>query len=216
MDNISLKGKMIDLTMTYSDQIAGFEKARAKTLAKNGWNASHLSIYSHAGTHMDAPYHFGVENKYINEYKPEELIIRGHLINLKDTKPQQLITVEMVEGQLEDFNGGDAILLRTDWSNRIGTAMYRNDLPRISVALANWCADNQVGILGVEPPSVADVNNITEVTQIHEILMKGQVTIVEGLCNLDKINTKHILLIALPLKIKNGDGAPARVVAIEQ
>jgi kynurenine formamidase len=70
-------------------------------------------------------------------------------------------------------------------------------------------------MLGVEPPSVADVNNLPEVTKIHEILLGGGITIIEGLCNLDQIKAEFVTLIALPIKYKNGDGAPARVVAIE-
>jgi kynurenine formamidase len=70
-------------------------------------------------------------------------------------------------------------------------------------------------MIGVEPPSVADVNNLTEVTTIHEILLKG-VVIIEGLSNLEKLQSNCVELIALPLKIKNGDGSPARVIAIEK
>ena len=70
-------------------------------------------------------------------------------------------------------------------------------------------------MLGVEPPSVADVNNLEEVTRIHRILLKGGVTIIEGLCNLEGITGDKCWLIALPLKIFQGGGAPARVIAIE-
>ena len=73
-----------------------------------------------------------------------------------------------------------------------------------------------IGILGVEPPSVADVNNLEEVTKIHQILLGGDVIIVEGLCNLDLIEKPKVKLIALPLKVTNGDGAPARVIAIQE
>ena len=70
-------------------------------------------------------------------------------------------------------------------------------------------------MLGVEPPSVADVNNLEEVTRIHRILLEGGVVIVEGLANLSALTKPKVTLIALPLKIAAGDGAPARAVAIE-
>jgi kynurenine formamidase len=38
---------------------------------------------------------------------------------------------------------------------------------------------------------------------------------VEGLCNLEEIRKPKVKVIALPLKIEGGDGAPARVIAIE-
>ena len=73
-----------------------------------------------------------------------------------------------------------------------------------------------VNMLGVEPPSVADVNNRAEVTEIHTILMQNDVVIVEGLTNLDKISGNKVTLIAMPLKIEKGDGAQARVIVIEE
>lgn len=116
----------------------------------------------------------------------------------------------------QKFKEGDSLLLRTDWSKRLGTEGYHNDLPRISAELANWCVEKKVQILGVEPPSVADVNNLPEVTEIHHILLRGGILIVEGLINLDVIEKQYVELIALPLKIKKGDGAPCRVIAIEK
>ena len=69
--------------------------------------------------------------------------------------------------------------------------------------------------LGVEPPSVADVFNLEEVTRIHQILLTGKVVIVEGLTQLDQLSEKQVTFIALPLKIEAGDGAPCRAMAIE-
>ncbi|MEL7122642.1 MAG: cyclase family protein, partial [Bacteroidota bacterium] len=71
-------------------------------------------------------------------------------------------------------------------------------------------------MLGVEPPSVADVNNLVEVTQIHTTLLQGKVSIIEGLTNLESISSDKVWLMALPLKIKDGDGAPARVIAFSK
>ena len=68
----------------------------------------------------------------------------------------------------------------------------------------------------MEPPSIADVLDLDEVTKIHQILLGGDIIIVEGLTNLEALKREMVKLIALPLKIKNGDGAPARVIAIEE
>jgi arylformamidase len=60
--------KLIDLTLPYDENIAGFSSETARTVEKNGWNARTLHIYSHAGTHMDAPFHFAVSDETIDEY----------------------------------------------------------------------------------------------------------------------------------------------------
>jgi kynurenine formamidase len=100
--------------------------------------------------------------------------------------------------------------------SRWGTPQYRDELPRVSRDLALWCVNRQVRILGVEPPSVADVNNREEVEQIHAILLNGGVIIIEGLTNLEAISSSRVIFAAFPLKIKDRDGPPVRAVAIEE
>lgn len=68
--------------------------------------------------------------------------------------------------------------------------------------------------LGVEPPSVADVNNRAELTRIHRILLGGGVTLVEGLTGLDQLALPRVFFIAAPLKIEGGDGCPCRAFAM--
>lgn len=207
---------MIDLTLTYDDQVAGYHREISKTVEADGWNASTLHLYSHAGTHMDAPLHFGVSKQTIDTFQPDQLMGKAWVVSIPVREPQLLLKVADLGDVAQQFEAGDSLILRTGWSQYLGQVKYRNELPRISEALATWCVENQVKMLGVEPPSVADVNNLTEVTKIHQILLGGKVIIIEGLCHLDQISKKEVLLIALPLKIYQGDGAPARVIALEE
>ena len=73
----------------------------------------------------------------------------------------------------------------------------------------------KVALVGVEPPSVADVNSVEELTVVHRILLGGNVVIVEGLAHLDQLRREVVEFIALPLKIVGGDGCPVRAIAIE-
>jgi kynurenine formamidase len=75
--------------------------------------------------------------------------------------------------------------------------------------------EKRINIVGVEPPSIADVNNIQELQTIHRILMEGDVLILEGLCNLERVILDYVELLALPLKIGQGDGAPVRALIVE-
>ena len=108
------------------------------------------------------------------------------------------------------------MLLRTDWHKRYGAREYRHELPRISLELACWLVEKEVVLVGVEPPSVADVNNMRELTDVHQTLFRGNVVIVEGLAHLDQIAKPTVQFIALPMKITNGDGSPVRAIAIEE
>jgi kynurenine formamidase len=63
---------------------------------------------------------------------------------------------------------------------------------------------------------VADVNNLAELTEVHQTLFRGTVLIVEGLARLDQLTREVVEFIALPLKIVRGDGCPVRAIAVEE
>ncbi|AZQ59186.1 cyclase family protein [Maribacter sp. MJ134] len=213
---MDLIGKnVIDLTLTLSDKMKGVSITEARSLAKDGWNASTLELYSHVGTHMDAPLHFEVTQQSIDEISVARFISEAWVVNLSHIAPSAMITVSDMSPIANKIKKGQSLILQTDWSKRVDTKSYRDELPRISKELALWMGKKGIGLLGVEPPSVADVNNLKEVTEIHTILMQNDIIIVEGLTNLDSINKEQVTLIALPLKVLRGDGAPARVLALE-
>jgi kynurenine formamidase len=134
---------------------------------------------------------------------------------LTPVQPRELLGIDRLAPRAEQIQPGDRLLLRTDWHRQAGTDAYRNELPRVSVELARWLVDKRIALIGVEPPSVADVNNATELIDVHRTLLGGNVTIVEGLAHLDEVRSDMVEFIALPLKVTDGDGSPVRAIAIE-
>ncbi len=205
----------IDLTHTLTNALSGVSIMQAKTIEKDGWNAKNLNIYSHAGTHIDAPVHFGIDGPTIDEYTIDQLSGIAHVIDIPVSDQKKLLEVSDISKQNIQLVKGESVILKTGWNKMlyIDPTAYRDNLPRISEDLAHWFVEKQVKMIAVEAPSVSDVNNIKEVTAVHQILFRGGIIIIEGICNLEAIHTKKVELMALPLKIQNGDGAPARVIA---
>ncbi len=208
--------QIIDLTLAYSPIIKGFSTEVAKSLLVDGWNASTLHIYSHAGTHMDAPYHFEVTNERIDEIPVHRFISDAWVVSVAVYESKQMIEVKDFDSIANKIQEGESLIIKTGWHQYIGQDKYRNELPRISEELAKWLVAKKINILAVEPCSVADVNNLPEVTFIHQILLGGHIIIIEGLCNTENLTAEKVQLIALPLKIHQGDGAPTRVIAIQK
>jgi len=208
--------RIIDLTGTLTHGTRGVELETAQVLSKDGWNASILHLYSHAGTHMDAPIHFEVSNETIDDISLERCIGPAWVIDAEDVQPHGLITVVHIGSVAERFKPGESLLIKTGWSSRVSQPEYRSALPRISMELAEWCAQHKVKMLGVEQPAVADVNNLEEITAVHRVLLEAGIVIVEGLTDLHTIEKERVLFIALPLKISGGDGSPVRALAIEE
>ncbi len=208
--------RQIDLTLPLTPGQRGVAMEPKNTVARDGWNASTWHLYSHAGTHMDSQFHFGAGPETIDT-KPLSLCMGpAWIVQLVPTAPRALLTVADLGPVAASFLPGDSLILRTDWHKHAADpALYRDGLPRISEELAHWCVAHRVKILGVEPPSIADVNNLPEVTRIHHILLGGGVTIVEGLAHLDQLTQPRVFFHALPLKLAGGDGCPVRAFAYD-
>lgn len=206
---------IIDLTLALRPGMRGFAIEPKHRLERDGWNSSTLDLYSHAGTHMDAPVHFGCGPTTIDQWPIDRFLGPAVRVDLRPVEPGELIDLDRLGSLASGFPRGHSLVLQTGWSEHVDDpAIFRDGLPRIAEDLARWCVDNAVNILGVEAPSVADVNNLDEVTRIHTILLSGGVIIVEGLCNLDALPGNHFTLGAFPLRIENGDGCPCRAFAM--
>jgi len=206
--------KIIDLSLAYEEGMRGVAFEKAKSKSGDGWNSKTLHLYSHSGTHMDAPFHFEVNNQTIDEFEVSRFICDSWVIPI-DAHAGQKIKPEDLGQYADLIRKGNGVILKTGWSAYVNENKYREELPGIHESLAHWLVGKGINMLAVETPSVADVTDMEEVTKIHEILLGGDIIIVEGLTNLDSVTKQKVQLIALPLKIKGGDGAPARVIAVE-
>ena len=207
---MSSLSQITDLTLTLHDGIDGVDFEQKFTVSKDGWNARTLHLYSHIGTHMDAPFHFEASDETIDQIPLDRCQGKAWIVRISDVESKALIEVEDLGAVATTLQAGDSLLIQTLWSQYFGEAKFRDEMPRISVGLAKWCVDHKVRILGVEAPSVADVHNLDEVTEVHHILLGGDVIIVEGLTNLDQVADDLVQFWAIPLKLKDGDGSPCR------
>lgn len=207
--------RIIDLTLPVTNSMAGVKITSAKTIESDGWNASTLELYSHCGTHMDAPCHFLPGGNTVDQQDLSVCVGTAIVVDLAPTAPSQLLTVEDILPHAHRISEGTRILFRTGWHKRFGEPDYRDGLPRISLELANWLVEKKVALVGVEGASVADVNNMQELTEVHQTLFRGNVLIVEGLANLDQLTQEEVQFIALPMYMPGIDGSPTRAIAIE-
>ena len=207
--------RIVDLTMTLRDGMRGVAFEPARRIEEDGWNAQTLRLYSHAGTHMDAPRHFDDAGATIDRVALEKCVGPARIVDLTPVEPREIITLDRLGRSAESIGEGDRVLLRTGWSDDPDRADYRARFPRVGIELARWFAERRIALLGVDAPSVADVNDREELTAVHRALLDGGIAIVEDLVNLGALRKNVVMLVALSLKVLDGDGAPARVIAIE-
>ncbi len=205
--------QIVDLTLTHYHGMRGVEIAPDTTTAVEGYNTTNLRLYSHAGTHMDAPRHFLDGARTIDHVQLAKCIGPARVIDLSHKAPSSLITVEDLAPCADLIGPGARLLLRTDWSLHAEQPDYRTSFPRISPELAAWFAAREVWLLGLEMPSVASLQDKEELTVVHQTLLAAEIVIVECLTNLHLL-PEAVEFIALPLKIEAGDGSPVRAIAV--
>lgn len=208
--------RIVDLSLTVRQGMRGVSFEPNSSVADRGYNTTMLHLYSHAGTHLDAPHHFIDGGRTMEALILEKCVGPALVIDLSFLKPRDLITVEHLAPYADRIRPGTRLLLRTDWSTHVELADYRTHFPRVSLPLAEWLVERGIVLLGVETPAVADANNVEELITVHRPLLGADVVIVEGLANLDALTQEEVTFIALPLKLEGGDGSPVRAIAIEE
>jgi kynurenine formamidase len=197
--------QVIDLTLTAYHGMRGVEILPNTSLAQEGFNTTRLNLYSHAGTHADAPRHFLDDGKTLDQVDLNKCVGPALVIDVSHKEPHSLITVADLGDRADQIEPGARVLLANGWDQHAD--------PRISRALAHWLVGRGVWLIGMEMPSVASLQDRQELTEVHQILLRGELVIVECLTNL-RLLPPEVFLIALPLKIQGGDGSPVRAAAI--
>ena len=212
--SLELSQRIVDLSLTVYHGMRGVEIFPNTSLDEDGFNTTNLHLYSHCGTHMDAPHHFLNEGRTMDHLDLNKCIGPAVVIDLSHKAPNSFMTVEDLSPHAAKIGQGARLLLRTDWDLHVDQPDYRTSFPRISTDLATWLVDRGIWLLGLEMPSVASLQIYEELREVHQILLRGEVVIIECLANLREL-AEEVFFVAAPLKIQNGDGCPVRAVAIE-
>ena len=203
----------IDLTLIVTPEMRGVEIQTRTHFAEAGYNTTTLHLYSHSGTHLDAPLHFMPDGSTLERMPLQKCMGTAVVLNLSHKSPRSLITIADMHPIADQIGHGTRLLLRTDWDAHANQSDYRTHFPRISLELAEWLASRKIWLLGLETPSVASLQDKKELTVVHQALLKEEIVIVESLSNLRHLPNKAFF-IALPLKIEGGDGSPVRAIAL--
>ena len=165
---------------------------------------SAVSIGSHTGTHVDAPAHFIRGGETIDRTALSVLVGKARVLEIKD---KQSIKVT----ELEQFNirRGERILFKTRNSILWKSNNFSEEFVFISPEAAQFLNDHGVKLVGVDYLSVGGYAKGGSLQ--HKVLLTAGVCVIEGL-DLSPAVPGNYHLICLPLRLENGDGAPARVI----
>ena len=183
------------------------------TLEEHGVLVTQMQLGTHTGSHMDAPLHFIEGGESIDELDLRKLVTEAIVLDLSDKEMGSAITVEDLEKFSDKISEGNGVLLYTGTSKHWGDEKILRKFTYIDPRAAQWLVEKKVSIVGIDCLSVEKYK--ADAPETHKTLLSNNIPLIETLSsNLEKIAGERILLIALPLKIKGRDAAPARIVAI--
>jgi arylformamidase len=180
---------------------------RSEKVAADGGvsRTSALSLGSHTGTHFDAPSHFGVNDTGVDALPIDALIGPARVVSVEECAAVERSDVERL-----DVQPGERLLLKTRNSSCCWrTDQFVTDYVYVTPDAAAYLVERRVRTLGVDYLSVGGRGAGGAVT--HRILLGAGVCVLEGL-DLSAVAPGFYDLVALPLRIAGGDGAPARAV----
>lgn len=168
-------------------------------------NVTRLCCSTHIGTHVDPPSHFIDGAMPLDELPLETLIGAARVVDVGEVPA---ITAEVLQGC--DLTGATRVLFKTRNSSFWPESkIFHEDFAYIEPDAARRLVELGVQLVGIDYLSVEKFNFDEPTT--HLILLGANVIIVEGLALRD-VPPGDYELLCLPLKIKDGDGSPARVV----
>jgi kynurenine formamidase len=233
-------GPVVDLSHDYSDQTVFWPTAEGFKLRKEAdgmtpqgyyYAANTFATAEHGGTHLDAPVHFAQGRWSVDQIPLEQLIGEASVVDMSAkaaTEPDYQVTVADLE-QWEKAHGslnGTIVLIRTDYSKRwpdaaryLGTAergeaaVPKLHFPGLHPEAAKWLIANRtVKAVGIDTASI-DYGQST-LFETHRALYDRNIPGLENLTNLDRLPARGARVVALPMKIKGGSGAPLRAIAL--
>ncbi len=181
------------------------------TVAGNGYAEKRLTLFSHTGTHIDAPSHVLSEGLSIDALSVTHFAGAACVLDFSEYSAPEITHEDMIACR-SSIDGSEFVLLHTGWSRYWGTNAYYTGYPVLSTKAAQWLSQFRLKGLGIDAISVDHPESSG--LPVHRILLSASILIIENLNCLNQLPSHHFMMTAFPLRIHNGDGSPVRAVAM--
>ncbi len=178
----------------------------AKIFEGKNANLSKITLGSHTGTHIDAPYHFLDHGKTLESIDISRFYGFAKVFEIKN--PNKIFLKDIEALPIEE---GDIVLFKTKNSLLLKENIFHNDYVGLSLEAARYLADKNVKTIGIDYLSIGPRGD--EGREVHRVLLSKEIGIIEGLSLLEVKEGKYFMM-ALPLKIKGGEGSPVRAILL--
>ena len=183
---------------------------------QHGWRVELLTLASHTGSHVDAPYHKLAHGANLDQIPLERFTGSAVIADFRGAKPDQPLTSGLLKLKLSMPLADRIVLLATGWGHkRAKTDEWLHHPPYLSPDGAEWLVEQKIRGVGIDHYSIAGPRDPMN-SRTHEILLGANVWIVEELSFPDEVFTlpQPFEFWSLPINLRGHTGAFCRPVAV--
>jgi arylformamidase len=179
-----------------------------------------FTLNTHIGTHIDAPRHFYADGGAVDELELDRIVMRDAVVlDVSNMQAGTGVTAQDLERTGVAPAPGQIAVIKTLWTDRAwGTPQFWGNTVYLDPSVGEWITARGVAAVAMdcfpEKPFWRMTLTPAERGANHKRWLKAGIPMIQMLTNLDDI-ADRFTLVALPLRLKGMDGAPARVVGIE-
>jgi kynurenine formamidase len=231
--------KVLDLSYSFDESTTYWPTAKpfqhekvafGKTEGGYWYSSFNFAASEHGGTHMDAPIHFAEGKEPVDQIPVGRFVGPGVKISVAEQVSRDrdyrvtAADIRAWESRQGAIPRGAIVLIHTGWgrfwNNR---AQYLGSdkpgdvsnlhFPGIGQDAAELLArERQIAMIGIDTASM-DYGPSKDFI-VHQVLLGASIPGIENVANMDALPEKGFTVIALPMKIAGGSGAPCRVIAL--
>jgi arylformamidase len=176
----------------------------SKICSGDPYNLSLVSIATHTGTHIDPPAHYFENGATVDQIPLSILVGQGLILDMRGVR-----TIGRAELERSDLGDHRRALFKTDNGPLLRESTFTEDYTCLTPDGADYLLEKGVVLVGIDYLSIEKCDNPD--APVHKKLLGAGVLIVEGL-NLVDIPAGPCKIYCLPLLLRGGDGAPARIL----
>jgi arylformamidase len=166
-----------------------------------------IEMGSHTGTHVDAPAHFVEGGKTLSEIPLEWFVGPATVVEIPGVRSIGLDHLKNL-----DWAGVERVLFKTDNSFHWNDPGFFEGFVYLEPEAGEFLLSKGIRVVGIDYLSIDKFRSEKHPT--HFALLPHDVVLIEGL-DLSKVAPGTYHMVALPMNLQNADGAPTRVILMD-
>lgn len=199
-----------------------------------GWASETVELSTHAGTHVDAPWHYfptsaGRRARTVDELPLDAFFGDGVVLDLTAFGPGERVGVDAVREAVAatgaPLAADEIVLLRFGADRAFGTPDYWQRYPGLDAEATRWIVDQGVRTIGTDAvgfdrdfPSIREQftrdGDAALLWEAHRVGIDREYFQIEKLTNLDRLPPRGFVVACFPVKVARASAGWARAVAI--